>query len=433
MAQLNLELQYKSGENASIGVSGHEPNGEFWTYQVNAIETIDNSMAVPDASTFYPFVSPDKIKAPAITITPVDNMGVKKFIGWGAGAHYHPIDSEYSYLTLPIHYKLNEKEPPNVTITNDKNTVIFDIEQGSINYETVRLVVSQGNLREEKVLYFKKNEPLHYDMVTAFTGLVSASVRAHADEINIVSKLVEASLDLGNVLESVFAINKDSGPRFNYDSNVIAFSDERGMSIENMRIVKEADGGYDTAGAPVTTETSLIPKMTSNTAPSGIATASTRFDTSTYDIYRAFDQVLSSYWSTSSGVSTGWIAYEFATPQIISKYTVQGRSDAGNGSPKNWTFEGWNGSSWIVLDTRANETSWGNGEKREYTFSNETAYIKYQLNVTANNGRATLNIAEIEMIEITTSGGGEGAIINSIPIPDRLAYGDDYVISVDEA
>ena len=244
MAQLNLELQYKSGENASIGVSGHEPNGEFWTYQVNATETIGNSMAIPNPSTFYPFASPDKIKAPVIAITPVDNMGVKKFIGWGAGAHYHPIDSEYSYLTLPIHYKLNEKEPPNVTITNDKNTVIFDIEQGSVNYETVRLVVSQGNLREEKVLYFKKNEPLHYDMVTAFTGLVSASVRAHADEINIVSKLVEASLDLGNVLESIFAINKDSGPRFNYDSNVIAFSDERGMSIKNMRIVKEVDGGY---------------------------------------------------------------------------------------------------------------------------------------------------------------------------------------------
>ena len=244
MAQLNLELQYKSGENASMGVSGHEPNGEFWTYRINAIEAIDNSMAIPDLSTFYPFASPDKIKAPAITITPVDNMGVKKFIGWGAGAYYHPIDSEYSYLTLPIHYKLNEKEPPNVTITNDKNTVIFDIEQGSVNYETVRLVVSQGNLREEKVLYFKKNEPLHYDMVTAFTGLVSASVRAHADEINIVSELVEASLDLGNVLESIFAINKNSGPRFNYDSNVIVFSDEKGMSIKNMRIVKEVDGGY---------------------------------------------------------------------------------------------------------------------------------------------------------------------------------------------
>ena len=204
------------------------------------------------------------------------------------------------------------------------------------------------------------------------------------------------------------------------------------MSIENQVLVREIDGQYSTEQPVVITETSMIPKMTTNTDPSGTATASSAFNTTTYAIYRAFDQTPSSYWSTSSGVSTGWIAYEFATPQIISKYTVQGRSDAGDGSPKNWTFEGWNGSSWIVLDTRANETSWGNGEKREYTFSNETAYIKYQLNVTANNGRATLNIAEIEMIEITTSGGGEGAIINSIPIPDRSTYGDDYVIGVNE-
>lgn len=433
MAQLSLAQAFPSGTDASIGVSGHEPDGKFWTYRVNEDNGLDNSMAQPDTSVFYPFAVADTIKPPVITITPVDNMGVKKFIGWGAGAYYHPIDSEYSYLVLPIHKKLNEQEPPEMTITNNGNTVIFDIEQNSsVIYETVRLTVQQGNVREEKVVYFETGKPIHYEMVTAFKNLVTASVRAHANEINIISELVEEELNLGGTLEAVMTINQQSASLFNHDFNAVGFSDDRGMSIENMKIVKEADGGYDTAGAPVTTETSLIPKMTSNTAPSGIATASTRFDTSTWDIYRAFDQVLSSFWSTSSGVSTGWIAYEFATPQIISKYTVQGRSDAGDGSPKNWTFEGWNGSSWIVLDTRANETSWGNGEKREYTFSNETAYIKYQLNVTANNGRATLNIAEIEMIEITTSGGGEGAVIKTIPIPDRSTYGDDYVIGVSE-
>lgn len=255
MAQLNLELQYKSGENASIGVSGHEPNGEFWTYQVNAIETIDNSMAVPDASTFYPFVSPDKIKAPAITITPVDNMGVKKFIGWGAGAYYHPIDSEYSYLTLPIHYKLNEKEPPEMTITNNGNTVIFDIEQGAgVIYETVRLTVQQGNLREEKVVYFETGKPIHYEMVTAFKNLVTASVRAHANETNIISELVEEELNLGGTLEAVMTINQQSSSLFNHDFNAIGFSDDRGMSIENIDLVREVDGQYSTGGVSYTQE-----------------------------------------------------------------------------------------------------------------------------------------------------------------------------------
>lgn len=404
MAQLSLAQAFPSGTDASIGVSSHEPDGKFWTYRVNEDNGLDNSMAQPDTSVFYPFAVADTIKPPVITITPVDNMGVKKFIGWGAGAYYHPIDSEYSYLVLPIHKKLNEQEPPEMTITNNGNTVIFNIEQGAgVIYETVRLTVQQGNLREEKVVYFETGKPIHYEMVTAFKNLVTASVRAHANEINIISELVEEELNLGGTLEAVMTINQQSASLFNHDFNAIGFSDDRGMSIENQVLIREIDGQYSTEQPVVITETSMIPKMTSNTAPSGTATASSAFDTTTYAIYRAFDQTPSSFWSTTSGVATGWIAYEFTSPQTISKYTIQGRSDAGDGSPKNWTFEGWNGVSWVVLDTRSNETAWSNGEKRAYSFSNEVAYSKYQLNVTANNGRATLNIAEIEMIEITTT------------------------------
>ena len=245
MAQLNLAIQYQSGTKASMGVSGHEPNGEFWTYQINAIDTIEHLMAEPDPSNFYPFEKPNKRKPPAIAITQVDNIGVKKFIGWGTGAFYHPIDNEYSYLALPIHKKLNEQEKPIVDITNNGNIVIFDIEQNDkITYETVRLVVQQGNLREEQVVYFKKNQPIHYEIETSFKNIVTASVRAHANEINVISELTEIDLDLGGVLENVLPINQSSATRFNHNSNIIKFYDDIGMSIENMVIKREVDGQY---------------------------------------------------------------------------------------------------------------------------------------------------------------------------------------------
>lgn len=432
MAQLSLATQYQSGTKASMGVSGHEPNGEFWTYQINSIDTIEHLMATPDPSNFYPFEKPNKRKPPAIAITQVDNIGVKKFIGWGTGAFYRPIDNEYSYLALPIHKKLNEQEKPIINITNNGNIVIFDIEQNDkITYETVRLVVQQGNLREEQVVYFKKNQPIHYELETSFKNIVTASVRAHANEINIISELIEVDLDLGGVLENVLPINQSSATRFNHNSNIIKFYDNIGMSIENMVVKREVDGQYSIGGAFIIVETSLIPKMTSNTAPSGIATASTMFG-SGYEIYRAFDQTPSSYWSTTSSGGVGWIAYEFASVQIISKYTIQGRSDASDSSPKTWTFEGWDGAMWIILDTRTNETGWTKGQKRTYSFDNNDAYIKYRLNVTANNGRSTLGIAEIEMIEIKHEPVPGGTIIKMIPIPNRETYGDDYSIDVSE-
>lgn len=254
MAQLRLAQAFPSGTDASIGVSGHEPDGKFWTYRVNEDNGLDNSMAQPDTSVFYPFAVADTIKPPVITITPVDNMGVKKFIGWGAGAYYHPIDSEYSYLVLPIHKKLNEQEPPEMTITNNGNTVIFDIEQGAgVIYETVRLTVQQGNLREEKVVYFEKDKPIHYEMVTAFKNLVTASVRAHANEINIISELVEEELNLGGTLEAVMTINQQSASLFNHDFNAVGFSDDRGMSIENITLRREVDGQYSSGGAVIKT------------------------------------------------------------------------------------------------------------------------------------------------------------------------------------
>jgi hypothetical protein len=110
-----------------------------------------------------------------------------------------------------------------------------------------------------------------------------------------------------------------------------------------------------------------VPDMTSATTPSGIVTAS-QSETGLRAAFNAFEGDFNTEWWPSGAA---WIAYEFPTPKAIDQYTVG--TYGGTGS---WTFEGWNGSTWIVLHTVVN-TSFG------YTsplIGNSVAYIKYRLN-----------------------------------------------------
>lgn len=149
----------------------------------------------------------------------------------------------------------------------------------------------------------------------------------------------------------------------------------------------------------------VVPTMTGYTTPSGIASASSEYG-SGYEAWRTFDDIDNGYgWNTTPQyVTTGWLAYEFPIVNKICKYTLKSRNGAAvflPEAPKDWTFEGWNGSSWVVLDTRSNITGWAEGAAKEFTFPNSTAYIKYRINVTANNGGSYLSIGEMEMMEST--------------------------------
>jgi hypothetical protein len=148
--------------------------------------------------------------------------------------------------------------------------------------------------------------------------------------------------------------------------------------------------------------TTAIPKMTNNTTPSGIASASSQHD-NRY-AYNAFDGVLSGdYGGWLASTNTGWLAYEFPSPIIINQYSIL-VSQWFPAAPKNWTFEAWDeaNSTWVVLDTRSNETSWTN-IKRTYSFNNDKAYKKYRINITANNGDVRVFITEMEMFERNSS------------------------------
>jgi hypothetical protein len=155
--------------------------------------------------------------------------------------------------------------------------------------------------------------------------------------------------------------------------------------------VQVASQGLISCGA------SLVPAMTSATLPSGSVTRSGAFGTS-YEAWQAFDASDTSMWLSQEGQAPAWLAYEWADgPKRVTHYAVK----YSNGSilsraPKSWTLEGWNGSAWVVVDTRTSEINWGGSERREYAVASPGHFSKYRLHVTDDND-STVGIVVISM------------------------------------
>lgn len=141
-----------------------------------------------------------------------------------------------------------------------------------------------------------------------------------------------------------------------------------------------------------------IPTMTSTSAPSGTVTRSTDVN-GTLVSWKAFDKSAGTYWQPT-GTGTEWIAYDWGAGKTITRYAIT-CDNGGNRCPSAWTFDGWNGSAWITLDTQSGVTTWGAGEVKTYSFSNVTAYNKYRLNMTACAADA-YTIRELTMHESVT-------------------------------
>ena len=148
----------------------------------------------------------------------------------------------------------------------------------------------------------------------------------------------------------------------------------------------------------------IIPTMTSNNSPSGVASASNNQDSPSYGAFRAFDKGASAQkypWQTS-GTKQGWLQYEFETPKVITGYSIDPKFDYPNCSPKTWTFEGSNdGITFKVLHQVQNQTGWKAGEIRKFSFFNQESFKMYRINATENDGGTVLAILELEMYETT--------------------------------
>ena len=156
------------------------------------------------------------------------------------------------------------------------------------------------------------------------------------------------------------------------------------VASNNFTVTIDVNINVDSITNTVQSPVSSIPTMTSYTTPSGIVTVSA--EDAIYPGWQAFG---SGVWKAPNNVAPpAWVAYEFTSPKIITSYTISGGLNTG-AFPRDFTFEAWNGSVWVILHTVV-----GNSNSSTYTgtFSNTTAYIKYRLNVTAVFGQNYVNI-----------------------------------------
>lgn len=140
------------------------------------------------------------------------------------------------------------------------------------------------------------------------------------------------------------------------------------------------------------------PIMTSNTTPSGTASASSV--QSTLNPWNAFDRSATGKW-TSDSLTPAWLKYEFSEMKTIYKYTVS-VDDIVNQCPTAWTFDGSNdGTTWTQLDKRSGVTSWSSSvKKQEYLIQNPQQFMKYRMYITANQKSGyRVEVAELEMFE----------------------------------
>lgn len=92
-----------------------------------------------------------------------------------------------------------------------------------------------------------------------------------------------------------------------------------------------------------------------------------------------------------NGTTTGWLRYQFPQAQYVTSYRMTARSDCSYCNPRAFTLEGSNdGATWAVVDTRTNEAGWVASQVRAYTIASPGLYLYYRVNVTQNDGHASV-------------------------------------------
>lgn len=147
----------------------------------------------------------------------------------------------------------------------------------------------------------------------------------------------------------------------------------------------------------------VVPVMTSNTAPSGTVTAeSTYVSCAAWKAFNASKNltVYDNWMSNGTGVPT-WLQYQFTSGKVITGYAVTSRISEFNRSPQAWSFQGSNdGSSWTTLDSQTGQTGWTSLQRRPFSFSNTTSYTYYRLYMTTQGSDAYVGIGFLEMFEV---------------------------------
>lgn len=140
----------------------------------------------------------------------------------------------------------------------------------------------------------------------------------------------------------------------------------------------------------------LVPKMTSNTTPSGEAIASGEHPG--YDAYKAFDKELgSSKWVDSTSALPKYIGYIFPNKTKVGRVVIVNELSTPTQGIKQCKVEALNDSNvWIQLTAYIVEM--GQGETKEITIENPDYYQAYRVRVISGYS-SFVGIAELYLYD----------------------------------
>ncbi len=108
---------------------------------------------------------------------------------------------------------------------------------------------------------------------------------------------------------------------------------------------------------------------------------------------KANDGISTTTWIDAS--PSTWLSYAYVTSSKFNTYTLTTGTDTTK-DPNTWTIQAsTDGINWVMLDTQTNQSFAARSTAYKYSFVNETGYKYYKIDITANNGNASTEIAEL--------------------------------------
>lgn len=138
----------------------------------------------------------------------------------------------------------------------------------------------------------------------------------------------------------------------------------------------------------------LIPVMTSNTTPSGVASASGEAygDYKAYLAFNGTNSAVEDCWAVVA-TTNQWLQYKFPTAKTVTKIVMTNRNCDNPsliGSPKSFKLQGSNdGTTWTDIQSFTNTNNDSNATT-EYNVTNTKSYLYYRLYVNNIIGSYTL-------------------------------------------
>jgi hypothetical protein len=121
---------------------------------------------------------------------------------------------------------------------------------------------------------------------------------------------------------------------------------------------------------------------------------------------KAFDNLTGTKWYNFNSSGSIWIQYQFCSgaSYAINAYTITSANDMPLRDPKTVSISGSNdGVNFTLLDTKTNIVFSSRFQTLIFNFTNNTAYQYYRFDMAANTGNDGLQLAEIELVEISAA------------------------------